>query len=106
MAAYDIYSAQLLQLKHGYALWSPEPWAYSEVQVGDVGYIWRGSFYRLFNVILGSEHPDNKRFGVPDGFKPLNVPPDSTYRVEKYFDPGPLHSCTVSRFECDISTAG
>jgi len=38
---------------HGHALWDPDPGGlYNSVQVGDVGFIRRGYFYRLFNALL------------------------------------------------------
>ena len=38
---------------HGHALWNPDPGGlYNAVEVGDVGFIRRGCFYRLFNALL------------------------------------------------------
>lgn len=106
MAAYDIYPAELAQLRHGYALWCPEPWDYDEVKLGDVGYLWRGAFYRLFNATLAADHPDNAKLGVPHAFVPLVVPPSAMYRNDKFFDAGPLHSYSVKRFEYGASASG
>lgn len=53
---YDLYSDQLRILKHGHALYEPEPnKGEGEVQIGDVGYIDFGRFMRFANVFT-SEH--------------------------------------------------
>jgi hypothetical protein len=106
MAPHNIFAAILAQLQHGYALWAPEPSGYDEVKVGDVGYLWRGAFHRLFNATLPADHPSNCVLGVPDGFIPLVVPDGSLYRIDKFFDPGALHSSNVSRIEFGASAEG
>jgi len=76
MAHYDIFRQQLA-IKcpaYGYALWGPNPGEhYPTVQVGDVGFIRRGKFHRLFNALLPAEHPSHQRFGVPEHHEPLKV---------------------------------
>jgi hypothetical protein len=76
MAHYDIFR-QKLAIKfpsYGYALWGPSPGEHSPtVQVGDVGFIRRGKFHRLFNALLPADHPSHERFGVPDNHEPLKV---------------------------------
>lgn len=52
------------------ALWNPSPFRGQEVQIGDVGYIYRGSFRRLFNIRYGANHRYNQG-SVPDNFVPL-----------------------------------
>ena len=43
---------------HGHALWEPDPGGlYETVQVGDVGFIREGYFYRLFNALLPRDTP-------------------------------------------------
>ena len=45
---------------HGHALWDPDPRElYNSVEVGDVGFIRRGYFYRLFNALLPRDPPSN-----------------------------------------------
>jgi hypothetical protein len=74
MAHYDIYREQLANLHHGTALWEPDPGGqYDKVSIGDVGYIRRGHFIRLFNVLLSEEHPSHQRLGVPDGFETVEI---------------------------------
>ena len=42
----------------GHALWDPDPGGlYNSVEVGDVGFIRRGYFYRLFNALLPRDPP-------------------------------------------------
>lgn len=78
MACYNIYSDQLSTLKRGYALWEADPaGSYDQVEVGDVGYIFRGSFERLFNILRPANHPSQSR-GVPECFEPLTLPENRT----------------------------
>jgi hypothetical protein len=56
---------------HGHALWEPDPGGlYEAVEVGDVGFIHRGYFYRLFNALRPPEAPPNS-----DASYSLNYPP-------------------------------
>jgi hypothetical protein len=88
MAHYDIFR-QRLAIKcpaYGYALWEPSPGEhYPTVQVGDVGFIRRGKFHRLFNALLPAEHPSHQRFGVPDHHEPLEV------KISQHIDAGMLN---------------
>ena len=72
MAHYDIFRDQLAIRfpAHGHALWEPSPWAHV-TSVGDVGYIREGRFHRLFNILLPTNDPSHKNFGVPDNHKPF-----------------------------------
>lgn len=106
MAAHDIYAASLVQLQHGYALWTPEPCHYDEVEVGDVGWLWRGAFHRLFNATVAVDHPSNAALGVPDGFVPLTLLATTMYTNEKMFDPGALRTASVSKVEFGTSAEG
>jgi hypothetical protein len=82
---YNIFREELAikYPSHGYALWEPSPQAggrYHAVQVGDVGFIHRGSFHRLFNVLLPEDH-ESHRGSVPPHYKPLEIrmsPPTQT----------------------------
>ena len=73
MADYDIFREQLA-IKHpscGHALWGPSPRNPDRpVQVGDVGFIRRGSFHRFFNALLPADDPSHER-GVPEYHEPL-----------------------------------
>jgi hypothetical protein len=68
MADYDIFREQLAikYPSYGHALWEPD----RPVQVGDVGFIRRGKFHRLFNALLPADHPSHER-GVPEYHEPL-----------------------------------
>ncbi|KAH9915535.1 uncharacterized protein B0H18DRAFT_1124858 [Fomitopsis serialis] len=74
----NVYARQLFPLGKGYPLWYPEPREESEagkVHLGDVGYLHRGAFVRLFNAMRGADdvvnqRPDNMP-NVPDGFEKL-----------------------------------
>ncbi|KAH9162082.1 hypothetical protein EDB89DRAFT_670414 [Lactarius sanguifluus] len=74
MAHYDTFRVQLA-IAHpalGHALWEPEPGEYlPPVEVGDVGFIRRGKFHRLFNAMLPANHPSHDTFRVPEGHEPL-----------------------------------
>ncbi|KAJ6570047.1 hypothetical protein DFH09DRAFT_1153912, partial [Mycena vulgaris] len=94
-AAHQVYSSQLRELRHGYALWCPEPCLYTEVKVSDVGYLREGAFHRLFNVTLPADHPD-QTLGVPVLFQPLTLPIGWFCRNDKFFDPGNLRSSSVA----------
>ena len=73
MADYDIYREQLAikYPSYGHALWDPSPRISDKpVQVGDVGFIRRGKFHRLFNALLPADDPSHER-GVPESHEPL-----------------------------------
>lgn len=75
MADYDIYREQLAITypSYGHALWEPSPGDPNKpVQVGDVGFIRCGKFYRLFNALLPASDPSHD-FGVPE-YHELLVP--------------------------------
>ena len=66
----DIYARRLFKLGLGYPLWeaeSPE----NEVDIGDVGYLRQGRFYRLFNATKGWGDPRQ----LPPAFEPYKVGP-------------------------------
>ena len=56
--AYKIYAEQLFPLGHGHALWEPEPTRFGAVQIGDVGYLRDGAFYRLFNALRPADEDE------------------------------------------------
>ena len=43
----------------GRPLWEPDPAEYGAVQVGDVGFIREGYFYRLFNALPPRDRPSD-----------------------------------------------
>ena len=74
-AHYDTYRDQLASLYHGHALWEPDPARlYDRVRVGDVGYVKRGHFFRMFNILLQADDAAQV-YGVPEGFVRLNMGP-------------------------------
>ncbi|KAL6299607.1 hypothetical protein BKA93DRAFT_753338 [Sparassis latifolia] len=57
MSSSDIYIDLFLKLGYGYPLWCPS----SDVHIGDVGFMSKGGFHRLFNAFEDKDHPLNKR---------------------------------------------
>lgn len=94
--AAEVYAEQLLSKAHGLPLWIPEPSKFGEVLIGDVGYVYDGSFYRLFNVTFPQDHPVNSG-GVPEDFKVLEYDPRLLHRVEQYLPAGAICSKSVKR---------
>ncbi|KAI0685405.1 hypothetical protein BC835DRAFT_521192 [Cytidiella melzeri] len=92
-SAAEIYAAELSSRGHGLPLWIPEPTDSGEVLIGDVGYVWRGAFFRLFNVTRAADDPVN-RDGVPDDFEVLTYARQAHHRI-KDFVHGALCSRTV-----------
>jgi hypothetical protein len=94
MANCDIFREQLA-IKYpldGHALWEPRPrYPDKPVQVGDVGFIRKGKFCRLFNALLLENDPSHE-FGVPEYHEPL-VP-----NMSNHLDRGSLarnHYCSA-----------
>jgi hypothetical protein len=76
MADYEIFREQLAikYPSYGYALWEPRPTNPNRpVQVGDVGFIREGRFYRLFSPLLPADDP-SQEFGVPESYHEPLVP--------------------------------
>jgi hypothetical protein len=95
MACYDTYRDQLASLYHGHALWVPDPAGlYDRIQVGDVGYVRQGHFFRMFNALLPANDP-TQAYGVPEGFVPLNTGPFTNIRTLILFQ-GDYCSSTVA----------
>ena len=42
---------------------------------GDRARPYKGTFIRIFDAILEVDHPDHKKFGVPNDHKPFEVKP-------------------------------
>jgi hypothetical protein len=71
MADHDIFREQLGTTfpSYGHALWNPSPWKPSiPVEVGDVGFIRKGKFHRLFNALCPK---DSQTDNVPDDYEQL-----------------------------------
>jgi hypothetical protein len=73
MADYEIFRDQLTTTypTYGYPLWMPSPPRPDRpVEIGDVGFLRRGKFHRLFNVLLSADHP-SQEYGVPEYYEQL-----------------------------------
>jgi hypothetical protein len=85
----DIFREQLAirYPSYGHALWEPSPRDPDKpVQVGDVGFIRKGKFHRLFNALLPEDDPSHKECGVPEYHEPL-VPNRPQHLDERFLDP-------------------
>ena len=93
--ASNVYAEELSVYGHGRPLWIPEPVGGEEIRLGDVGYIDRdGQFHRIFNMTVGPEHPYN-RYGVPEGFIPLPIPPHLVQIRRNHLPLGPISSASI-----------
>jgi len=72
MVAYETYANALITKGHGRPLWEPDPGEYAPVELGDVGYLCKGAFIKLFNASKAIDDPSN-RLGLPRGHHPLRV---------------------------------
>ena len=72
MVAYETYANALLTKGHGRPLWEPDPGEYAPVELGDVGYLCKGAFVKLFNVSKAIDDRSN-RLGLPRGHQPLCI---------------------------------
>jgi hypothetical protein len=72
-----VYQDQLTTPSHGLALWNPDPLKeiYDKVSNGDVGYLYEGSFIRMFNVMLPWSHDSNRALGEPEPYESLDCGP-------------------------------
>lgn len=61
----EVYARQLAKIGRGLPLFEPEPTESGEIQVGDVGYLKGGGFYRIFNTI----EPEPDGVDLPDDFE-------------------------------------
>lgn len=85
----ELYASQLVHLGHGHPLWYPEPTKHGVIEIGDVGYIDGGCFYRLFNALCDQDDPVNEA-GVPSGFVRLRFPDTLRHRRSGVVEPGVL----------------
>lgn len=103
MLAADVYAKGLSHLRHGLPLWIPEPSEGADAIIGDVGYIYKGCFYRLFNATLPEDDPVNAG-EVPLNFEVLACR-QPLHRVDVLFPPGST-LCSQSVRKSDISIGG
>ena len=78
---YDIFREKLAikYSAYGHALWKPNPGKHEPVEIGDVGFIRRGHFHFLFNVLppkaggpdRGPVPPHHEPFKVGNSESPL-----------------------------------
>ena len=75
--SYIVYRDQLTSLSQGLALWDPNPPKdiYNNVSIGDVGYLDKGTFIRMFNVMLPWNDPSNRTLGQPEFYESLDLGP-------------------------------
>ena len=94
MADHDIFRERLAikYPSYGHALWSPGPIdPDTPVQIGDVGFVRRGRFFRLFNALLPEDNPSHV-LGVPEYHEPL-VPTLLGHHLETR-SLGPINYCS------------
>lgn len=102
MPAYRTYAEQLIVHHHGHPLWIPEPRNFGEVQVGDVGYLAEGSFYRLFNIMTSSDNPR----GVPENFVPMETRKDDLIESNDHLiNPGAIYAVQSMHREVNASVS-
>jgi len=86
MAHYGVFRQELAVSypTYGNALWEPDPGGqYNAVEVGDVGFIRRGYFQRLFNVLLPKDHPSHQNPSfVPEDHQQLETIHDHIVKNE------------------------
>jgi len=98
---WNVYLEQLSSLYRGIALWEPEPVkdSYDKVSIGDVGYVYNGIFYRMFNVQLPWDNPLNQKISKdpPGNYKPMDS--DLFVIQTTRFKKGDYHSPKVGRYK-------
>jgi hypothetical protein len=72
MVAYETYANALITKGYGHPLWEPDPGEFAPVDIGDVGYLEKGTFIKLFNASKDEGNWSN-RLGLPRGHSPLPV---------------------------------
>jgi hypothetical protein len=82
----------------GHALWEPDPGnIYEAVDVGDVGFIREGIFYRLFNALLPKGHRSNPKPQLSSNFPPQLQPTTSEHIRKSRDDREYFHSKNVTK---------
>ncbi|KAI0751888.1 WD40-repeat-containing domain protein [Daedaleopsis nitida] len=85
---------------YGYPLWHPEPPKGIEVQIGDVGFLRSGAFWRLFNATKDDDAPQNAENGVPDSYSPFHINQTLLARQQNVIE-GNLTSVDVEQFDIE-----
>ncbi|KDQ57869.1 hypothetical protein JAAARDRAFT_250106 [Jaapia argillacea MUCL 33604] len=105
MSDFKIYSRELSSLIYGHPLWEPNPVGYRRVEIGDVGYLRRGAFRRLFNILLPADDPSHEGWGVPSTFEQLVVPQPLS-DSDSPLGPGTYHSRSVRTLSASATVSG
>jgi hypothetical protein len=95
----DVFRESLTSLYHGHALWDPHPGgSYTQVSVGDVGFVKDGHFCRIFNVLLEWNDPSNRTFCEPEPYSRLDLGPFISIRKTS-FSKGDYYSRYVTAIQ-------
>lgn len=103
--AYYTYAQQLVGRGHGLPLWCPD---FGEHEIGDVGFVDRGQFHRIFNILAPWNDRLNQKHGVPKDFKPLYIPSRAISHLDDYLPEGGVvcgYSTTFIGTEAAVSGA-
>lgn len=113
---FAIYEEHLSKLQLGHPLWQPEPrrskqdTLEDEIQIGDIGVIREGTFYRILNVLKDRQPSDpaanelTQTTGLPGNAEPL-VLPETTFNFrDAAIQKGPLFSRTIQSVEAQVGT--
>lgn len=104
-AMHDIFAHELQHYQCGRPMYFPEPSEEGVIaQLGDVGYMQDGQFFRLFNATLPQDHPSNVTLGVPEDFTPLQI--TGTHNKPNHWRPGALTSTTIWQTDVNLSASG
>ncbi|KIP05411.1 hypothetical protein PHLGIDRAFT_119846 [Phlebiopsis gigantea 11061_1 CR5-6] len=93
---WNVYASELVRLGYGHPLYYPEPTHLGEVEIGDVGIVQEGRFFRLFNATRETDDPAHAR-GVPARFVRLLVDDRLRCRLANCLPKGPVCSQSTSR---------
>ena len=74
---------------------------YDKVEIGDVGYVYEGFFYRMFNVKLSWDDPSNQKMGTDQPEKYEALDPNRFDIHPTRFRKGDYYSPRVVRYESD-----
>lgn len=95
----DVFRESLTSLFHGHALWEPDPAGlYTQVSVGDVGFVKDGHFCRMFNVLLEWNDPSNRTLCEPEPYSRLDLGPFINIRKTS-FSKGDYYSRYVTAIQ-------
>ena len=94
----EVYAEQLSRLNYGFPLWHPDPPNDApEIQIGDVGFVRDGAFYRMFNATQPGDSLINGGH-VPPGHEPFEFRTDKSFiKIRDAIGKGPLSSKTIEK---------